>query len=209
LLKSFTGSLLLWQMPAGQKRLYLTFDDGPEPGITEEILEELEAFGAKATFFLLGQNAQKQPQLMRDLLNRGHGLGNHGWLHLDGWKTGTQAYIKNVEKHPVNLPGSLFRPPYGRLTPWQAAAIRKMNLQIVMWSISSMDYSRKINVEQALHNLIDLTDDGGIVLMHDSQKAAPNCLYLLPRFLDHFLRQGYSFEILPGALLRPTGGAQL
>lgn len=208
-LKCLTGKRLLWQMPAGQKRLYLTFDDGPNPGITAEVLEVLDSFRVKATFFVLGEKADQHPEIVGDILNRGHGLGSHGWLHLDGWKTSTPTYRENAGKHPKNIPLSLFRPPFGRITPLQTATIRNLGFQIVMWSVSAEDYSRKIQNDQSLRRLIKKTQDGSIVLFHDSPQAVINCRFLLPKFLDHFLSKNYRFESLPGAFVQQDRSALL
>jgi peptidoglycan/xylan/chitin deacetylase (PgdA/CDA1 family) len=189
-------------MPAGQKRLYLTFDDGPNPGITEEVLEVLDSFRVKATFFVLGEKAEQYPELVGDILNRGHGLGSHGWLHLDGWKTSLAAYTENAGKHNQTMPLSLFRPPFGRITPNQTAALRKMGFQIVMWSASAEDYNWKDHNDHSLRKLFSKTHDGSIVLFHDSPQAIINCRIMLPKFLDHFLSKNYRFEILPRAYLQ-------
>ncbi|HSV88562.1 MAG TPA: polysaccharide deacetylase family protein [Bacteroidales bacterium] len=198
-LKALTQTCLLWQLPAGKKRLYLTFDDGPNPGITGEILRLLSSFHAHATFFLLGEKALQQPALVDEILRSGHGLGSHGLKHIDGWKTSTNRYVRNVENHPLLQAEKLFRPPYGRITPAQALALKKRNFHIVMWSISARDYEAKTNLDKALKNLVTTSGDGSIVLFHDSPQAAMNCLYLLPKFLDHFLHENYRFEVLPGA----------
>lgn len=208
-LKCLTEKHLLWQMPAGQKRLYLTFDDGPNPGITAEVLEVLDSFRVKATFFVLGEKADQHPELVDDILKRGHGLGSHGWLHLDGWKTSTATYTENAGKHTQTMPLSLFRPPFGRITPKQTATLRKMGFQIVMWSASAEDYSGKIHNDHSLRKLLSKTHDGSIVLFHDSPQAIINCRFMLPKVLDHFLSKNYHFELLPGAYVQQDRSAPL
>lgn len=192
-LRSLTDRWLIWHFPAGEKKIFLSFDDGPTPGLTEKVLEILEHYNAKATFFLVGKKAEAHPDLVHALLAKNHAIGSHGWEHIDGWRTKTKAFVKNAERFPADISISLFRPPYGRIFPWQAKTLQSKGLKIIMWSLLSRDYAALPDLDAALEKIIKLTADGSIVVFHDSAKAKNNCLYLLPRFLDHFKKQGFSF----------------
>jgi peptidoglycan-N-acetylglucosamine deacetylase len=154
------------------------------------VLEILEHYNARATFFLVGKNAEAHPDLVHALLAKNHAIGSHGWEHIDGWRTKTKAFVKNAERFPAEISTSLFRPPYGRIFPWQAKTLQSKGLKIIMWSLLSRDYAALPDLDAALEKIIKLTADGSIVVFHDSAKAKNNCLYLLPRFLDHFKKQG-------------------
>lgn len=196
-LRHLTKRSLTWQYPAGEKKIFLSFDDGPTPGVTEKVLEILEHYNARATFFLIGKNAEAHPDLVNALLAKNHAVGSHGWEHINGWRTKTKAFVRNAERFPADISTSLFRPPYGRILPWQAKTLQSKGFQIIMWSLLSRDYAALPDLDAALEKIIRLTADGSIVVFHDSAKAKKNCLYLLPRFLDHFYKQGFSFVALP------------
>jgi len=196
-LQALTDGFLIWRLPSGEKKVFLTFDDGPEAGVTEKVLEILAQYNARATFFLLGKNAQAHLRLVEALISMGHSIGNHGWEHCSGWKTTTREYVANTEKAAPLTSASLFRPPYGRIWPWQAKALRRRGYLVVMWSVLSRDYEMLTDPAAALQRVISLTGDGSIVLFHDSAKAADNCLFMLEGLLRHFSRLGYSFEALP------------
>lgn len=196
-LKYLTRRSLTWQYPAGEKKIFLSFDDGPTPGLTEKVLEMLEQYNARATFFLIGEKAEAHPSLVNAILSKNHAVGSHGWEHIDGWRTKTKTFIKNAERFPADINTSLFRPPYGRIFPWQAIALQKKGFQVIMWSMLSRDYEALPDLDATLKKIIKLTGDGSIVVFHDSAKAEKNCLYLLPRFLDHFNKQGFLFVALP------------
>ncbi|MBW6498778.1 MAG: polysaccharide deacetylase family protein [Bacteroidales bacterium] len=196
-LQALTAGFLVWRLPSGDKKIYLTFDDGPDPGVTEKVLKILAPYNASATFFMSGKNARAHPRLVETILSGGHTPGNHGWEHCSGWKTNTRNYIENVEKAAQITSAQLFRPPYGRIWPWQARALRKRGYQIVLWTVLSRDYEALTDPAATLQRLISLTGDGSIVLFHDSAKAEKNCLFMLEGMLRYFSGQGYSFEALP------------
>lgn len=135
---------------------------------------------------------------MEAILKGGHGLGTHGWDHLNGWKTPLDNYVRNAENFPLPMEVPLFRPPYGRITPAQVRELRKRGYRIVMWSVLTRDYAPGLDLDKAYHKIVSLTCKGSILVFHDSVKAANNCLTLLPKVLAHFSAKGYAFEAIPG-----------
>ncbi len=186
---------ITWRMPQEGKSIYLTFDDGPHPEITEWVMDELEKHNAKATFFCVGDNVRKFPETFNNLLQRGHRIGNHTYNHLNGWATDNSTYLNNIELCDEYTHSNLFRPPYGKIGLRQFRAVRK-KYRIIYWSILSRDFEATLNVEESLAYMLEHTTDGSIVLFHDSVKAEKNMKELLPRFLQHFSQQGYSFVTL-------------
>lgn len=188
----------LWIKPPDKKVIYLTFDDGPIPGVTQFVLDALDQYGAKATFFCVGDNVAKHPTVYQQILFAGHAVGNHTFNHLNGWKTDAHSYLSNVEQcsKAMNLPQrALFRPPYGRVTKEQQQSILR-EYQVVMWDVLTGDFDRNLLPEKCLKKSIKYTEDGSIVIFHDSLKAEQNLRYVLPRYLEHFAKQGYRFEAL-------------
>jgi len=192
---------LLWRVAVEEKTLYLTFDDGPVPGPTEFVVDQLKKYKAKAIFFCIGDNVRKHPLIFEKVLAEGHGIGNHTFNHLKGWSTSNQRYLENIDKCNVQLtthslqPITLFRPPYGRITNSQIKAL-KSQYQIVMWDVLTHDYSKTISPEQCLKGTINATRPGSIIVFHDSLKAERNMIYVLPKFLEHFTNLGYKFKSL-------------
>ena len=186
---------LLWQVQTEEKKLYLTFDDGPVEGITNFVLDILQSHQAKATFFCVGENVAKFPELYSRILTEGHVVGNHTYNHLKGWSTNDLAYYRNVLECAQVVESNLFRPPYGKFTKSQSAAIRK-RFKVVMWDVLSRDYDAKTSKEQCLKNVIDNVENGSIVVLHDSLKAKENCIYILPLLLNQLQDEGYEFEVL-------------
>ena len=186
---------LTWQIKTEKKEIFLTFDDGPHPVLTKQVMDVLDQFQAKATFFCVGQNVEKFPETYAEILDRGHKTGNHTFNHLNGWKVDSSAYLQNVEKCAEVVDSDLFRPPYGRIGLKQISRIRT-NYRIVMWSVLTLDFDSRVTQEQCLENSIRHTEKGSIVIFHDSEKSSTNMLYALPRFLEHFSAGGYSFPVL-------------
>jgi peptidoglycan/xylan/chitin deacetylase (PgdA/CDA1 family) len=188
----------LWNMPAGEKKIYLTFDDGPHPEATVFVLDELEKYHAKATFFCIGNNVAAYPQLYKRILEEGHRAGNHTNNHLNGWKVDDEKYFRDIQDAAKYIDTDLFRPPYGRITRFQAAALSrsKHNFKIVMWDVLSGDFDKNITPQQCTSNVIKNTIDGSIVVFHDSEKAYERMREALKRTLDHFAGQGYTFVSL-------------
>lgn len=196
----------IWDAPVQGKEIYLTFDDGPIPQVTPWVLEQLRAYNARATFFCIGENVSRHPEVFRKIINDGHSIGNHTYNHLNGWRTGTDEYILNtlkcrkvIEKNmPENtvLSKALFRPPYGKITNRQAKELQKRGFSIVMWSVVSMDYDLSITSERCYQNVVRHGRPGSVVVFHDSLKAQPALTTVLPRVLDHYSREGYTFKAL-------------
>lgn len=184
-----------WSIPTNEQVLYLTFDDGPIPEITPWVLDTLRQFGAKATFFCVGDNVVKHPAIFQQILDEGHSVGNHTFNHLNGWQTDHVVYLHNVRRCARVVNSHLFRPPYGRLMPKQRAFLER-HFRIIMWDVLSGDYDADISPEQCLQNVLDNAQPGSIVLMHDSLKAGRNVRFALPRVLAYFAGEGYRFEKL-------------
>lgn len=186
---------LVWRMPTREKKLFLTFDDGPVPGPTDFVLEVLQRFSAKATFFCIGNNIQKNDLVFQKILAQGHMVGNHTFSHLKGWSVNDDRYLEDV-KLCQGMVGEtkIFRPPYGRV---KRSQLRKLSdYSIVMWDVLSYDYSSSVKPDACLKGVIGAARPGSIVVFHDSFKAEKNLMYALPRVLDHFLENGFEFETL-------------
>jgi len=196
-LKAFYSSYI-WHIPTSEKKLYLTFDDGPIPDITEFVLSTLNQFKAKATFFCIGDNVRKYPEVFGQIMKNGHSIGNHTYNHLNGWKSEDEVYIENFAQcsKELSLETSLFRPPYGRIRKTQSRLLPQ-NQKIIMWDVLSGDFSPNVTPETCLRKTIKYSRPGSIILFHDSIKASINMQYSLPKLLEHFSGSGYSFEALP------------
>ena len=187
---------LTWRMPTEARKLYLTFDDGPIPEVTPWVLEQLAAYDARATFFCVGENVIRHGDILEQVVASGHSIGNHTHRHLNGLKTGSMAYFRDVAQCADVLDSNLFRPPYGKLRPSQMRHLQE-RYRIVMWDVLSGDFDRSITSRQCLANVVDNVQPGSIVVLHDSLKAEPHLRYILPRILDHFAEKGYTFEAIP------------
>lgn len=187
---------LTWEMPADHRTIYLTFDDGPHPDITPQVLAMLKKYNANGTFFCVGKNIEKHPDTFHLLQESQQGIGSHSYHHLNGWATDNIQYFNDI-KRAASLAGStLFRPPYGRIKPSQVSFIQR-HYQIIMWSVLSGDFDKTISGKKCFENVRKHTGDGSIIVFHDSAKAKDRLLYALPRTLDHFSNLGYRFEVLP------------
>ena len=182
-----------------QKILYLTFDDGPHPVATPYVLEQLQKYGARATFFCIGKNVQGYPQLYNRVLMDGHRVGNHTQNHLNGWKTDDAIYLENVRDAARHIDTDLFRPPYGRIRFRQAALLRgaPFYYKVIMWDVLSADFDRALSASQCAENVRRYGRSGSIVVFHDSEKAFDRLRDALPVVLDHFSKLGYTFESIP------------
>jgi peptidoglycan/xylan/chitin deacetylase (PgdA/CDA1 family) len=185
----------VWSVPTEEKKLYLTFDDGPTPGITEGVLEELKKFNAKASFFLVGKNVAQYPDLVKRIRKDGHAVGNHTYNHVNGWQTSAPSYVKNSLQCAEILDTNLFRPPYGRITQAQTR-IMNNRYKIIMWDVLSGDFDHSISKDKVVKNVLNNTEAGSIIVFHDSVKAAARMQYALPRVLEHYAEQGFRFEKL-------------
>lgn len=186
----------LWRMETTTiNRLFLTFDDGPIPVVTPWVLEQLAKYNAKATFFCVGENVQKNPSIYQQLLAAGHQVGNHTFNHLNGWKTSKEAYLTNVAACQEMVASSLFRPPYGRLR-WRQAKQLKQYYKIVMWDVIAGDFDASISGETCWKNVKNNSTNGSIIVLHDSQKAWERLKYTLPKLLAYYHEQGFVFEAI-------------
>jgi peptidoglycan/xylan/chitin deacetylase (PgdA/CDA1 family) len=203
----------VWNIKTTKKELYLTFDDGPTPEITEWVLQTLEQYHAKATFFCIGNNIEKHPEIFKDILNKGHVVGNHTYNHLKGWKHETKDYVEDTEK-AQNLINSnsiyshigdlkfdhlnlkLFRPPYGKFKAKQSKKLQDLRYTIVLWDVLSYDWDKSVTEETCLKNITSAAKEGSIVVFHDSVKASKNLKYVLPKVLKHYKEQGYEFKAI-------------
>ena len=177
-------------MPGRENKIYLTFDDGPVPEITPQVLQILKSYDSKATFFCVGDNVGKHPELFSEIRTEGHARGNHTYNHLRAWTTSAGEYMRNVEACRVINESRLFRPPHGQLTPGLIRELGK-NYRIIMWSVLSGDFDKRLRPEQCLDITLRYAKAGSIVVFHDSIKASRNMLYALPLFLEHFKSRGF------------------
>jgi peptidoglycan/xylan/chitin deacetylase (PgdA/CDA1 family) len=189
------SSQLKWKVQGAKNEVYLTFDDGPTPGVTAQVLDILDSYEAKATFFCIGGNAQRHHGLYAEICKRGHSTGNHTWNHMDGWAFSDYSYYKNVLECSQWVDSNLFRPPYGRITRSQARGISK-RYSIVMWDVLSADWRKDVSPEQCLQNVTAHSTPGSIVVFHDSEKASRNMLYALPRALEFWRKSGLKVTAL-------------
>ncbi len=186
---------MVWKMPKGEKKIYLTFDDGPVTIITEKVLEILDEHKVKATFFCVGENIKRNPQIFAKILEKNHAIGNHTYSHVNGWSAKSNLdFYNNIEKCNTLSKSTLFRPPHGKIRNCQARHLGK-RYKIIMWSQLTADFDNNISPEKCLQNALN-SSDGDIVVFHDSKKAAKNMLYALPRFLEYYLKKGFTFETL-------------
>ncbi len=184
---------LTWHFTGKDNELFLTFDDGPTPEITPWVLAALKEFNAKATFFCIGKNVKKYPDLYNQILSEGHSVGNHSYNHIKGWKTSNQKYVESVQKAAQVIDSNLFRPPFGKIRPQQIGQL-KQDFKIIMWDVFSRDYDSKLDKEKCLKNVLDFSESGSIIVFHDTLKAERNLKYVLPKVLKHFSEQGFVFN---------------
>lgn len=187
----------LWRLKRrGQKVVYLTFDDGPVPEITPWVLDLLDKADVKATFFLVGDNVKRHPELLEEIRRRGHSYGNHTMHHLQGMKVTTKRYLRDITQADKLIKSSLFRPPHG-IMRWAQAAALKDHYNIVMYDLVTRDYSKKLSPEAVLDNVKTYVRNGSIIVFHDSLKAQKNMKDALPRAIKWLKEQGFSFRVLP------------
>ena len=186
-------SNFVWKIPTTEKIIYLTFDDGPTPEITEWTLTTLKKFNAKATFFCIGANVVQYPEIFQQIISDGHAIGNHTHHHLNGWHTDKEAYFRNIKKCEEVVKSNLFHPPYGRIKKSQYKLIKE-DYKVIMWDVLSGDFDPKTTPKKCLHNVKNNTTEGSVVVFHDSLKAADNLKYTLPKVLEYFTEKGYRFE---------------
>jgi peptidoglycan/xylan/chitin deacetylase (PgdA/CDA1 family) len=183
---------LVWNL-GGADEVYLTFDDGPTPGVTEWVLETLGRYDARATFFCLGKNVEQHPETYAKILAAGHKTGNHTYSHQKGWRMSLQRYVEDVDFAAQLIHSDLFRPPYGRITPAQARVLSE-RYHLIMWDILSRDYSSLVSPRQCVKNVTRHVGAGSIVVFHDSWKSARRLKYALPRVLEYIYNKGLRCE---------------
>jgi len=209
LLKKIYPSSLLWNKSRNQKVIFLTFDDGPIPIVTPWVLKTLKNFNAKATFFCIGENVANHSEIFEQIKADGHAVGNHTNNHLKGWLTDDKIYLENFKKCQSLTQTNLFRPPYGRIKFSQIKLLKNQvagsnyqddlqrnQISIIMWDVLSGDFDTKLSPEKCLKNVMKHTQNGSIIVFHDSLKAWDRLEYVLPKALAYWIKQGYTFETL-------------
>ncbi|MBN2522483.1 MAG: polysaccharide deacetylase family protein [Bacteroidales bacterium] len=186
---------LIWDMRNTHNTIYLTFDDGPTPDVTDEVIDIMNRYNAQGTFFCLGRNVERHPDIYERIIRKGHTTGNHTYSHLKGWKSKNEEYYKDIDLARNQIESSLFRPPYGQIRRSQIKYL-KNKYKIVMWEVMSHDYEKRISKEFSLKAILRYTKEGSIVVFHDSVKAIDKLRYILPRFIEHFSEKGYNFEAI-------------
>jgi peptidoglycan/xylan/chitin deacetylase (PgdA/CDA1 family) len=181
-------------MDRREKKIYLSFDDGPHPVATPFVLDQLKKYNAKASFFCIGKNVAAYPSLYSRILEEGHTVGNHTQDHLNGWKTTTDDYLRNVKAAEKWIKSGLFRPPYGRIRSAQARKMRQY--QIIMWDVLSADFDKAFSAERCYQHVVRHTNNGSIVVFHDSEKAWDKMSNTLPLVLEHFSKKGFQFSAI-------------
>lgn len=198
--KLFRG--YVWDIPNNGNKIYLTFDDGPTPEVTDWVLGILRQYDVKATFFCIGNNIEKHPEIFKRVIADGHAIANHTFNHVNGWRTGNTDYFTNIEatqeiiSQYIQKPAKLFRPPYGKIKRSQAAKVRSLNYKIIMWDVLSADFDRTITPQKCLNNVIQNTSAGSVIIFHDSIKAFPNLEYTLPKAIEYLKGKGFVFETI-------------
>ncbi|MGC1472163.1 MAG: polysaccharide deacetylase family protein [Psychroserpens sp.] len=206
-----------WDIATTEKELYLTFDDGPTPEITNWALDTLKSYDAKATFFCIGKNVEEHPMIFQNIIKNGHRIGNHTQNHIKGWSTKTTDYLKEVDdaqfainatynsfqnnydskfKNPKSSIIKPFRPPYGQITPHQGKQLIANGYDIIMWDVLSFDWELDVSEEKCFENVVSKSRPGSIVVFHDSVKASKNMMYALPKVLDFFSGKGFVFKAI-------------
>jgi peptidoglycan/xylan/chitin deacetylase (PgdA/CDA1 family) len=189
---------LIWNVNQSNRYIYLTFDDGPIPIVTPFVLNILKQYEAKATFFCIGDNVSKHPDIFEQVVKDGHAIGNHTYNHLKGWKTDNKTYLDNFLLADKLLDTNLFRPPYGRIKKQQVKDLKsaRPDIRIIMWNVLSGDFDINLKPEDCLKNVLKHTEAGSIVVFHDSLKAFDRLKYVLPRAMEIWSKAGYSFKAL-------------
>ncbi|MGZ3844448.1 MAG: polysaccharide deacetylase family protein [Flavisolibacter sp.] len=188
----------VWNLPADDNAVYITFDDGPHPRITPWVLDQLKEYDAQASFFCVGNNVQQYPEVYGQVLENGHAVGNHTYHHLNGWKTAEENYLDDIKKAAEFIRTNLFRPPYGRIRQSQARklsnCLHTSDSRIIMWDVLSADFDSSVSPQRCLANVVENVVAGSIVVFHDSEKAYPNLKQTLPGILKYLKEAGYSLR---------------
>lgn len=186
---------VIWDIKGKGKTIYLTFDDGPDTDVTPDVLEILQKFDAKATFFCVGKKAVKHPELLEKIKEMGHSIGNHSYSHIHGNCVSDEVFYDDIEKCDMVLNSRLFRPPYGKITRTQIEKLRA-KYYLILWSVLPGDFDKKVTKEKCLARSVKHTKSGSIIVFHNNLKAKEKVLHVLPEYLEHFSKIGYTFEAL-------------
>ncbi len=193
----------VWNIDTDDKALYLTFDDGPTPEITDWVLKTLKQYNAKATFFCIGNNIERHPEIFQNILDENHAIGNHTFNHLKGWKHKTKDYIEDVleteasiNKFQLQNRKKLFRPPYGKFKNKQSKQLQELDYKIILWDVLSYDWDKTVTEEICLKNVNSAAKEGSIIVFHDSIKASRNLRFVLPKVLEYYAEKGYVFKAI-------------
>jgi len=191
------NSSLVWNIETKEKELYLTFDDGPHETATPFVLDQLKIFNAKATFFCVGKNVKAYTNIYQRILDEGHACGNHTFTHVNGWQTKNSVYINDIAEAAKYIDSKLFRPPYGRISPFVSKMLRTaLHYKIIMWHVLSGDFDKSISPQQCLENVLLNAKPGSIIVFHDSTKAWERMQFALPATLKYYAERGFSFKAL-------------
>ena len=188
-------SSLTWKIPSKERTVYLTFDDGPTKEVTSSLLDILNTEKVKATFFCLGKNVEKHPDLFQEIKLQGHGVGNHSNTHINGWRTNKKQYIEDVDAADKLINSDLFRPPYGKLNLKSKKALQK-KYKIIMWDVAGGDFDKTLSVQQVIENVTHNVKPGSIVVLHDNQKFKETILSALPVIIKELKAAHYNFGVL-------------
>lgn len=184
---------LIWNIPNNDNKIFLTFDDGPIPHVTEWILDVLSEYDAKATFFCVGENIKKHPHIYQRILTEGHATGCHTYNHLNGWKTDNKTYIHNIEKAENFVQSNLFRPPHGKLKLMAMSKLLK-KYHIIMWDVLTQDYDQLLTGDDIYQNVVNNVESGSIIVFHDSLKSVNNLKTALPQSIEYLKNQGFILD---------------
>lgn len=188
----------VWKIPSKEKVLYLTFDDGPHETATPFVLDQLKKYNAKATFFCIGKNVQAYPEIYERIFHEGHKTGNHTFNHINGWKVSKEKYINDVNEAAKLINSKFFRPPYGKISLSSSKIIRnQLEYKIIMWHVLSADFDEKISPQKCLENVLQNSEEGSIIVFHDSSKAWRSLSFALPEVLSYFGGKNFQFKALP------------
>ncbi|MDZ7743640.1 MAG: polysaccharide deacetylase family protein [Bacteroidota bacterium] len=195
IIRKLFPSHLVWEIPNKEGKIFLTFDDGPDPDVSHEVLKILDSYQIKASFFCVGDNVRKHPETYRLIMEKGHATGNHSFNHLNGWKTSNKDYFDNIVRCREYVDSRLFRPPYGRIRNSQARHL-KDEYSIIMWSVLAGDFDRRFSREDCIKNVLSNTDSGSIIVFHDSRKTKQKLLYALPAVIEGLLKRELVFDVI-------------
>jgi len=185
----------IWSIPNNDRKIFLTFDDGPTSSITNETLDILKEHTIKATFFCLGKQVENHPELFQRIIDEGHTVGNHSYSHLKGWTTSNQQYLEDVRKGAAIIESHLFRPPYGKIKRFQVNSLSP-ETKIILWDVLPGDFSPNNNVEKIVSNTLNSVESGSIIVLHDNNKCGNKMLQALPIIIKKLKEKKYKFSAI-------------